>query len=314
MAQLKTARVSSEDNAHSFRHRRVWLYMVDGRNSDDLAILDSQGFDTWRGNPNTKAGDLILMYRSAPFSDIAYVFVAGSNAWRTVVTRQWPWRYAVEISDGFRLPRVIKLQHLKDDPALSHWTFLRHQRGAVARRADLIEQGVWPGLKRLLEEYAPALPEHFRGAWTGRGRRQSVFLSYASDDKRKAQNLYYALARNGLDVWLDRHELQPAKDWDQEIQRAIKSCKAFIVCISKAWLERDEQSYAKKEFSLAMAEVDRRPNQQYLFPLLIENVRVPDALRIQAAALKGHTRLDKVQDFARIVRNALFRRHVATRS
>jgi len=102
----------------SFRARKVWLYMVDGRNSDDLAILDSRGFDRWRGNPGTRAGDLIVMYRSAPFSDIAYVFVAASNAWATPGEKGWPWKYAVEIADGFRLQRVIKLDELKRNPAL----------------------------------------------------------------------------------------------------------------------------------------------------------------------------------------------------
>src|SRR5215471_4799571 len=30
--------------------RHVWLYMVDGRSTDDLARLDAQGFDIWRAN------------------------------------------------------------------------------------------------------------------------------------------------------------------------------------------------------------------------------------------------------------------------
>lgn len=58
------------------QRRRVWLYMVDGRNTADLASLDAHGFDTWRGHRSTRAGDLIVMYRTAPFSDIGYVFKA----------------------------------------------------------------------------------------------------------------------------------------------------------------------------------------------------------------------------------------------
>ena len=34
--------------------RRVWLYMVDGDNYDDLATLDQQGYDTWEANRNTR--------------------------------------------------------------------------------------------------------------------------------------------------------------------------------------------------------------------------------------------------------------------
>ena len=32
----------------------------------------------WGANPNTCKGDLILMYRTAPYSDIAYIFSARS--------------------------------------------------------------------------------------------------------------------------------------------------------------------------------------------------------------------------------------------
>src|SRR4051794_9164046 len=90
----------------SDRKRKVWLYMVDGRNNEDLAILDAEGFDTWRGNPETKAGDLVLMYRTAPYSDIAYIFVALSDARKMTPSRYWSWNNAVDLGDGFRLRRV----------------------------------------------------------------------------------------------------------------------------------------------------------------------------------------------------------------
>jgi len=293
-----------ENNTRSFRGRKVWLYIVDGRNSDDLAILDSQGFDRWRGNPGTRAGDLIVMYRSAPFSDIAYVFTAASNAWPTFGKKHWPWKYAVEIADGFRLQRVIKLDELKRNPALRHWGFLSIQRGATNRRLDLQEQGVWPALQRMLEDHAPGLRTHFRGAWTGRGRRQSVFLSYASDDVTKVQDLYDSLSRNGLDVWLDRHALQPAERWDRMIHEAIRSSKAFVVCISKTWLRRAKNSYVKKEYLMALKEAKRR-QKRYLFPVLIETCRIPRSLPFQATTLIGTDRAAKINRFALTLRSVI---------
>lgn len=288
----------------SNRNRRVWLYMVDGRNSEDLAILDSQGFDRWRGNPLTKAGDLIVMYRSAPFSDIAYVFIAASDAWRTPISHDWPWKWAVEIADGFRLQRVIRLDELKRNPALKHWDFLNNQRGATSRRSDLQEQGVWPALQRMLTDHVPGLPAHFRLAWTGRGARNTVFLSYASDDRRKVQDLYVWLARNGIDVWLDRHELQPAEDWDRTITGAIRSSKAVIVCLSKSWLRRDKNSYVKKEFQIAASEAIQRRNQ-FLFPVLIESCRIPETLAYQASRLTGRNRAANMKQFMLSIRRAV---------
>jgi hypothetical protein len=281
------------------------MYVVDGRNSEDLVKLDSDGFDTWRGHPQTRIGDLILMYRTAPFSDIGYVFVAGSNSWPTPVSRNWPWKHAVEIADGYRLQRVIRLQELKETASLRHWDFLKNQRGAANRRADLQEQGVWPPLKRLLESQDHGLREHFRGAWSGRGPRQSVFLSYASDDKRKAQGLYEALARSGLDVWLDRHELQPGKDWDLEIQHAIRKSKGFVVCISKSWVERHSDSYVKREFDIALQE-DKRRSGRFIFQLLFDNIGIPGARHLHATRLSGRNRRKQIKKFAGKIRSSLF--------
>jgi hypothetical protein len=57
--------------------QQVWIFMVDSRNSEDLRDLDHLDAILWGANPHTKRGDLVLMYRTAPYSDIPYVFVAG---------------------------------------------------------------------------------------------------------------------------------------------------------------------------------------------------------------------------------------------
>ena len=150
MAGNADVKAGGEPNPASDGKSRVWLYMVDGRNQQDIAILD-QGFDRWRGNPNTEVGDLVLMYRTAPYSDIAFLFVAKSKAYETVPNRSFPWKHAIELGDGFRLRRVVKLNELKKDSSLEHWKFLRNQRGATSRKDDLRKQGVWRGLRNLLE-------------------------------------------------------------------------------------------------------------------------------------------------------------------
>jgi hypothetical protein len=242
------------------------------------------------------------MYRSAPFSDIAYVFIARSNAWKTKKDRNWPWNHAVEIADGYRLQRVIKLQQLRMEKSLEHWDFLRNQRGEVSRRSDLQERGVWAPLQRLLESNAPGLRAHFGSAWTGRGRRHPVFLSYASSDKRRVQSLYESLSRQGIDVWLDRHQLQPGDDWDREIQHALKSSKAFVVCFSRDWVRRGRNSYAKKEFAMALEEASGR--KRYFFPVVIQKCNFPRTLRYQFADLTGPDSDMNCAKLARMLRAA----------
>src|SRR5262249_8484043 len=152
-----------------------------------------------------------------------YVFRARSNARRTRATRSWPWKYAVEIADGYRLPRVVTLDELRAETKLRRWAFVRHQRGVVNRRADLEQQGWWHPLSRLLEQRAPGLRNHFGPTWTGGARARRVFLSYCSRDRRRVLNFYGDLVARGVDVWLDRVDLEPGAEWEREITAALRA-------------------------------------------------------------------------------------------
>ena len=288
----KTAARSQRRPALS-RKRKVWLYMVSGQRHEDLAILDTQGFDTWRGNPATKAGDLVLMYRTAPYSDIAYVFVAVGDAHKTTPSRSWDWKNGVDLGDGFRLRRVIKLDELRHEPSLKGWDFLDNQRGATSRKADLREQGVWRGLRNMLVSRDPGLRAYLK-RWTNKGDR-GVFLSYASPDRRRAQDIYAALSRKGLDVWMDHNELKVGEKFNATIQQKIESSKAIVVCLSEAWLKRD---YAQKELEWALQRAGNR--NDFLFPVQIGNCKIPRSLMdvVHIAKLTGRNKVAKLDELS----------------
>jgi hypothetical protein len=256
--------------------RQVWLLMVDGKNTKDLAKLDSDGSDVWKGNRLIKAGDLIVMYRTAPFSDFAYVFVARNKARKV---KKWYWPYQVKISGGYRLSRTVKHRELRRHPVLKHWDFAKNARGFTQRLTDLEATGVWTDLSRLLVASSPGIDRHFGSQWTG-GKRRPVFLSYSSDDKRRAEEICVALKLEGLDVWLDQLELHSATDWDEHINSAIASARAFVVCISKTWKSKRHR-YAQREFKTALRVAERR--ERFLHPILIENCEMPDELKSRHA-------------------------------
>jgi hypothetical protein len=255
--------------------RKVWLYIADGRYPTDLASLDGRGYDTWQGNRLTRAGDLVVMYRTAPYSDIAYVFVAKSDARRTTPEDGLQWKYIAEIADGYRLPRVIPREELENMKGLSHWDFLSHSRGAALRLNDLQEQGVWPTLRKAIERRAPGIAEHFGRAWTGRGGRRYAFVSYSSHDRARVNLIHDDMKSQGIDLWLDSAELETGEDWDEKIRAAMARSKAIIICLSPSWLRR--RSYVKQElkFALEFAKLKKIP----LFPIMIEKCAVPEALR-----------------------------------
>lgn len=260
------------------RRRKVWLSMVSGKVIKDLVTLDSQGFDVWKGNREMRAGDLIVMYRTAPFKDIAYVLVARSDG-RKVEKWYWPWQ--VEIAGGYRLSRTVKREALDDDPVLKRWDFTRNSRGFTQRLTDLEAAGVWPALSRLIEAHSPGISDHFGPQWTGTGERQAVFLSYSIPDKRRVEEIFFALTSQGIDVWLDRLELQSADDWDKRIHSAIASGRGFVVCISKVW-KRRRRRYAQRELEVALEIAKQRPD--FIFPVLLENCEIPRELRPYHAA------------------------------
>jgi len=110
---------------------------------------------------------------------------------------------------------------------------------------------------------------------------RAVFLSYASEDAKAAENLCDALRAAGIEVWFDQSELQGGDAWDASIRRQIKSCALFIPIISRNTDVRDE-GYFRLEWKLA---VDRSHlmavNRPFLVPVVIDDTsdrddRVPD--------------------------------------
>lgn len=286
------------------RSRKVWLYIAYGTYSKDLARLDAYGFETWQANRLTKAGDLIIMYRSAPYSDIAYVFVAKSDARRTRPADRVPWKFVVDIADGYRLPRVVTRDELKAVPGLSRWHFLRHARGAARRLDDLQEQGVWPALRRILEQRAPELPRHFGRAWTGRGRRRYAFLSYSSHDRKRVNRMYEDLASQGIELWLDSVQLEPGKEWEDSIERAIARSKAVIICLSPSWLRR--RGYVRRELEIALKYARRKKIR--ILPIVIERCSVPASVRAyHAVSFPKRNAGTARQNFLRYVRRRVLR-------
>lgn len=60
-----------------------------------------------------------------------------------------------------------------------------------------------------------------------------VFLSYSSKDKNLVGELKEALESNGFEVFLAHEDIEPSKDWQEEIIRNLEECNIFIPIISK---------------------------------------------------------------------------------
>ena len=114
--------------------------------------------------------------------------------------------------------------------------------------------------------------------------RPTVFLSYASEDRRAAQLIRDALPGFGLEVWYDESELIGGDAWDQKIRRQIRECDYFMPVIS-AHTEARHEGYFRREWRLAVERtLDMADDHVFLLPVVIDKTtdagaRVPDRFR-----------------------------------
>jgi hypothetical protein len=66
-----------------------------------------------------------------------------------------------------------------------------------------------------------------------------VFISYIRDNRDVVDQLSQELRARGVNVWLDRTEIEPGSRWRDAIRQAIQSGIFFIACFSREYNERD---------------------------------------------------------------------------
>jgi TolB-like protein len=100
--------------------------------------------------------------------------------------------------------------------------------------------------------------------------KNTVFLSYASEDSEAAQRICEALRIRGIEVWFDQSNLRGGDLWDQRIRRQIKDCALFVPLVSANTRKRSE-GYFRLEWRLA----DQRThlmarNKVFIVPVAID--------------------------------------------
>lgn len=77
-----------------------------------------------------------------------------------------------------------------------------------------------------------------------------IFISYASEDRNRAQSLAQALERKGWSVWWDQR-IPTGRSFDQTIQEAVEGSKAVVVAWTKAsvksqWVKNEARKGLKR--------------------------------------------------------------------
>jgi TolB-like protein len=138
----------------------------------------------------------------------------------------------------------------------------------------------------------------------------SVFLSYASEDRKAAQALRDALLVGGIDVWYDESGLDGGDVWDQKIRRQIRECDFFMPVIS-AQTEVRPEGYFRREWRFAVERtLDMADDHPFLLPVVIDDTtqagaRVPDKfLAVQWSRVPGGQSNAALESLCRRLRSA----------
>lgn len=102
-----------------------------------------------------------------------------------------------------------------------------------------------------------------------------IFISYSHADADFVDRLAMQLVGHGVNVWLDRWEINVGDSLITKVQDAIDGASALLVVLSKASVE---SSWVTKEVNSGlMRELDER--KIVVLPVLVEDCRIPTFLR-----------------------------------
>lgn len=114
------------------------------------------------------------------------------------------------------------------------------------------------------------------------GQTKSVFVSYARVDEGLALPLAQQLRDRGVPVWVDQWDVVSGEDWDESIDKALRSCHLLLLLLSPRSVESRE---VRGEWMTALDQATT------IVPVLLETCQVPRQLiAIQSADFRGNDR------------------------
>jgi hypothetical protein len=200
----------------------------------------------------------------------------------------WLMRFFLRIAKRERLllagasspARIVVDARARDDASLAE--FVRHFSGQTkvftGGALEFIDE-----LSARWEEQRETVQE--RG-WTPQGEQpeaepaDSIFVSYASEDRQIVERLVDAFRAAGLPVWFDKSGgLQGGEDYEMKIQARIRSASLFVPVLSRTVLTREKRFFRFEWDEAIKVERQTAENQAFIVPVRMDNVP-PDSSSI----------------------------------
>ena len=121
--------INGKPEEDTLSRRRYWLWVTGEEYYRDLPPAPNEGWDgTWTCHAETREGDLSLLYRKSPESNIAYIFQVVSDAYSLRDDREARdkgWQWACEYKCIGALEHPLAIGDMRDADDLSGWNALR---------------------------------------------------------------------------------------------------------------------------------------------------------------------------------------------
>lgn len=105
-----------------------------------------------------------------------------------------------------------------------------------------------------------------------------IFISYARENKKKAEELYQVFLKAGFRPWMDIKDLLPGEKWATSIQRAIRNSDFFLALFSKDSIGK--RGFLQKEFRQALDIWQEMLEEDiYFIPVRLDECEIPDRFR-----------------------------------
>lgn len=101
-----------------------------------------------------------------------------------------------------------------------------------------------------------------------------VFISYSADAKSWAEKLYRSLRQEGLEPWMDVHDLKAGERWFDQVERALDEAGSYVFVVGeqspsgepqdREWRAALERSWADPEKRIVPVLVGREDAPAFL--------------------------------------------------
>lgn len=161
-------------------------------------------------------------------------------------------------------------------------------QGVVARENAEIDKDLIRFLTRIqtqVYDNCESFINEFMKRWESRDNNNKdkgeddidIFISYAREDVVAVRQIASKLRDLGATVWLDENELEWSDMYESIIEDKITKAKRFVPIISHTTTQM-ERRFFRKEWSMAIREMDYRYGMPYIAPIVIDDSNINDKI------------------------------------